>query len=322
MAQKTLTTSYLAQLTNANHDGVTQQIDDRLQGFETDNMMLLQAVSGVHTARQGEDAAYRRYSGKDFASDDLKREDALEDKYMSTIRALLNALLCLPEDEPLRRKAEMAVQLYKDFNFRVADGFEAEARKTLNMVQQWQAATGYTLQELGIEPWVVKARQQAQKVLQLVAVRVDNESAKVKGELATARKATDEAIRKVYDILNALNVLQPSAELTALTSVLFGIEDRAKLYYISGGKTSGGDTPTPSGNPTQGGTTGGGTSSEGGSGSGSGTGTITPGGGGSSSGGDPSTGGSGQDNGGSGSGGSTGGGTTPPGGDDDNGDMD
>ncbi len=29
MAQKTLTTSYLAQLTNANHDGVTQQIDDR-----------------------------------------------------------------------------------------------------------------------------------------------------------------------------------------------------------------------------------------------------------------------------------------------------
>jgi len=31
-------------------------------------------------------------------------------------------------------------------------GFEAEARKTLNMVQLWQAATGYTLQELGIAP--------------------------------------------------------------------------------------------------------------------------------------------------------------------------
>ncbi len=33
MAQKTLTTSYLAKLSNANHDGVTQQIDDRLQGL-------------------------------------------------------------------------------------------------------------------------------------------------------------------------------------------------------------------------------------------------------------------------------------------------
>ena len=29
MAQKTLTTSYLVKLSNANHDGVTQQICDR-----------------------------------------------------------------------------------------------------------------------------------------------------------------------------------------------------------------------------------------------------------------------------------------------------
>ena len=34
------------------------QIDDRLQGFETDNTMLQQAVAAVHTARQAEDAAY------------------------------------------------------------------------------------------------------------------------------------------------------------------------------------------------------------------------------------------------------------------------
>ena len=267
MASKTLATNFLTRLSNANHDGVTQQICDRLTAFSTDNAQLTTAIQGVTVARHSEDLAYHRYSGKDFASDDLKKEDALEDKYMSTIRALLNALLCLPEDEPLRRKAELAVQLYKDFNFRVADGFEAEARKTINMVQQWQAATGYTLQELGIAPWVTKAQQQAQKVLTLVTVRVDNESAKVKGELAAARKATDEAIRKAYDILNALVVLQPSAELTALITVLFGIEDRARLYYISGGKTGGdrptptpdggsdnggGDTPTPTPDPTPG----------------------------------------------------------------------
>jgi hypothetical protein len=41
MAKKTLTTSYLVKLSNANHDGVTQQIDDRLQAFETDNLMLI-----------------------------------------------------------------------------------------------------------------------------------------------------------------------------------------------------------------------------------------------------------------------------------------
>lgn len=97
MAQKTLTTSYLARLSNANHDGVTQQIDDRLAAFETDNTMFLNAATAVHAARQAEDIAFKRFSGKDFASDDLKREDRLEDQYMSTIRAMLNALTMLPE---------------------------------------------------------------------------------------------------------------------------------------------------------------------------------------------------------------------------------
>ena len=171
MAQKTLTTSYLARLSNANHDGVTQQIDDRLAAFETDNTMFLNAATAVHAARQAEDIAFKRFSGKDFASDDLKREDTdntmflnaatavhaarqaediafkrfsgkdfasddlkredrLEDQYMSTIRAMLNALTLLPETEPLRRKAEVAVQVFKDFQFQINDGFEAEARST------------------------------------------------------------------------------------------------------------------------------------------------------------------------------------------------
>ena len=75
MAQKTLTTSYLARLSNANHDGVTQQIDDRFAAFETDNTMFLNAATAVHAARQAEDIAFKRFSGKDFASDDLKHDD-------------------------------------------------------------------------------------------------------------------------------------------------------------------------------------------------------------------------------------------------------
>jgi hypothetical protein len=248
MANKTLTTSYLSRLTNANHDGVTQQIDDRLTGYSTDNAQLVAAVQAVTTTRHAEDTAFKRYSSKDFVSDDLKKEDGLEDNYMSAVNGILNSLLYLPETEPIRRKAQLAKQVLKDFNFSTSSGFEAEARNVLNMSQQWQNATEYTLAELGIEEWVQNAVVQANKVLQLVTVRVDNESTKVKGELANARKATDEAIRKAYDLLNALAVLQPSAELTHLINVLFSIEDRAKLYYIGGGK-SGGDTPSPSPTP-------------------------------------------------------------------------
>ena len=52
-----------------------------------------------------------------------------------------------------------------------------------------------------------------------------------------------------------MSVLEPSAELSALISVLIGIEERAKLYYIGSGK-SGGMKPTNSNAPTDnGGTT-------------------------------------------------------------------
>ncbi len=72
---------------------MTQQIDDRFAAFETDNTMFLNAATAVHAARQAEDIAFKRFSGKDFASDDLKREDRLEDQYMSTIRAMLRSNL-------------------------------------------------------------------------------------------------------------------------------------------------------------------------------------------------------------------------------------
>lgn len=57
----------------------SQQIDDRLSAFESDNTMLTTATAAVSAARQAEDVVYRRFSGKDFASDDLKAADRLED---------------------------------------------------------------------------------------------------------------------------------------------------------------------------------------------------------------------------------------------------
>lgn len=244
MATKTLTSSYLSRLTNANHDGVTQQICNRLQEAKVSNPMYAEAVKAVVEARQQEDDAYRRYSNKDFVSDDLRAADQLQDKYMTAVRGILRGILYLPETEPIYRKAQLAEQLFRDFQFSTHNGFEAEATKITNMVQQWKADKHYTLEELGISEWVDKADQQAKLVLNLIAQRVENESMKVKGEMAAARKVTDEAIERAYSLLNALNTFDPSTALTELMSLLFSIEDRARMYYLPGGKTEGGN-PLP-----------------------------------------------------------------------------
>ena len=107
---------------------MTQQIDDRFAEFETENQLFIAARNAVHQVRQGEDTAFKRFSGKDFASDDLKRENALEDKYMSTAQGILNGLLYLPETEPIRRKAQQARQVFRDFNFSTSDVFEERAK--------------------------------------------------------------------------------------------------------------------------------------------------------------------------------------------------
>ena len=42
MENPTLPTNWLAPLSNANHDGTTQQIDDDVGNFETENQVFLQ----------------------------------------------------------------------------------------------------------------------------------------------------------------------------------------------------------------------------------------------------------------------------------------
>ena len=51
METPTLPTNWLAALSNANHDGTTQQIDDAVGNFETENQVFLQKAQTVHQAR-------------------------------------------------------------------------------------------------------------------------------------------------------------------------------------------------------------------------------------------------------------------------------
>ena len=51
MENPTLPTNWLAALSNANHDGTTQQIDDAVGNFETENQVFLQKAQVVHQAR-------------------------------------------------------------------------------------------------------------------------------------------------------------------------------------------------------------------------------------------------------------------------------
>ena len=115
-----LNTAWLGELTNAHHDGTTQQIDDFVQAFETDNAKVLQKVAAVHQCRQTEDEVWLK-SQRDPAAKELEKADKRQDAYISAFRYINLGHAGLPEGEfvkgemkAARRATDLAIaDLYK-----------------------------------------------------------------------------------------------------------------------------------------------------------------------------------------------------------------
>ena len=302
--QKELNTAWLAQLANAHHDGTTQQIDDFVQAFETDNLMLIQKRTALHQRRQTEDDVWLKEQ-RDAAVPQLEKADHEQDCYVTAFRYTTQAHASLPEGEPTRQEAKQCLQVLKDFNLSTREAYGSESDKIIQMQQNLQSHQAF-LEQIGAWTFFLKAVTAAQQVRQLLGQRAQTKGEFVKGEMKAARRATDLAIADLYKTLMAMQELMPSEALTALITQLKGVELYAKQYYIasaSGASTNvAGGTSNANQNQNENGSgsnSGSGSTSASGSSSGSGTGSITPGGGSSS-----------------GSGSSSGGDNDEPGGDD------
>ena len=275
---------WLADLPNPHHDGTTQQIDDHVQAFETDNAVFNQKRTALHQARQTEDEVWLK-SQRDAVVPLLDAADKTQDGYVSAARYILMAHGGLPDTEPTKQEAAVCLQVYKDFKFRTDDAYGAEADKIIQMQQNLQPHQAF-LEQIGAWTFFTKAVAAAQQVRQYLSQRAQTKGEFVKGEMKSARRQTDLAIADLYKTLMAMQELMPSDALTALITQLKGVELYAKQYYIASasgastnvaGGTSGSNdsngSSSSNGSSGSGSTSGSGSSS----GSGSGTGSITPG---------------------------------------------
>ena len=232
-----LNTAWLDDLANPNHDGTTQQIDDFVQAFVTDNSIYNQKKAVVHQARLKEDEVWLK-SLRDDVVPQLEKADKKQDSYISASHYIMKGHAMLPEGEPTQAEAKQCVQVFRDFNFRTNDSYGAESDKIIQMQQNLQAHQAF-LTQIGAWTFFTKAVEQAQLVRQYLGQRAQTKGEFVKGEMKAARRATDQAIADLYKTIMAMMELMPSAELTALYTQLKGIELYARQYYISGGSGSG-----------------------------------------------------------------------------------
>ena len=227
---KQLTACYLVRLKNEVHNAVTVQIDDTVASFETDNPLFVRAREELHAARVREERVNGSISAKDFTSDDLLNASVKLDQFMATIRCAMRAYRYLPDEEDtMRRAAEIAYQRFLDYRYKRTDGYSAKANKANVLCDLWEQQQE-ELTALGIWQWIERIRTCAQRVLDLVDERLAHESVKEKGAVRAAREATNAAVERLYTVINSLNALTPSEELTELTKLLQTIRNRTVRY--------------------------------------------------------------------------------------------
>ena len=231
-----LNSSWLERLTNPNHDGITQQIDDSAMAYVTDNARFIEKRNAVHQCRQREDAVWLVVQ-RDPAVNRLANADNREDAYISAMRYTNLAHANLPDDEPTKAEAKECEQVFKDFKFRTDNNYGAEADKIIQMQQNFAPHQEF-LTQIGAWTFFTKAVEQAYLVRELLLERAQTEGEFVKGEMKNARAATDAAIADLFRTIDAMMDLMPSPELTALYNRMKGLEIYAKKYNLPGSSSS------------------------------------------------------------------------------------
>lgn len=226
-----LNTAWLAKLTNPHHDGTTQQIDDVVQAFTSDNQVFNQRRAALHQARQTEDDVWLK-SQRDDVVPLLEAADKRQDAYATAARYIMTAHAGLPDGEATRQEAKECLQVYKDYNFRTIDAYGAEADKIIQMQQNLQPHEAF-LTQIGAWPFYLKAVEAARQVRQYLTQRAQTMGQYVKGEMKSARLATDQAVAELYTTIEAMLELMPSEQLSALYTQLHGLELYARQYYLN-----------------------------------------------------------------------------------------
>ena len=96
-----------------NHDGTTQQIDDAVGNFETENQVFLQKAQAVHQARVQEDDVWQK-SQVDPVVKQLEAADKQQDSYMTAFRYINDGYAALPDGEALKPDALGVQRTFKD----------------------------------------------------------------------------------------------------------------------------------------------------------------------------------------------------------------
>ena len=196
----------IARATNAAHYEYLTTVRKRTEEIRLENELWQRAVDEFRAAYDKEDAAFKQYRAS-LKTSPLKEADKERDVHYAALRDAIKAYAKFPIPETAQH-AEPLLRVIKNYKIDTSANYMKESGLVDNMLQDMQAYTTQ-LRRLGLEILATRLKESNDKVRQLIAERNEERAEQVLGELAAARRASDEAYAVVVFYTNAYFAMNP-----------------------------------------------------------------------------------------------------------------
>ena len=219
-------------LNNGAHFQFIENVSDRLA---TDTKIkenaVGQAVIKALTEALTTEDKYLVLSQKSLLTDEIAHADKERDTLFTGYRTAVKGFLNMPI-AALAKNARELWQHLADYAIDPQMQLERETGLITNLCTDLVGKYATQVQALGLKPYVDALKTANERVETLLVQRTTDNSTKVVGALRTAREASDNAIRNLTKVVNALAILGNPADYAAFIDFMNTLIKRYKEQAI------------------------------------------------------------------------------------------
>ena len=219
-------------LNNGAHFQFIKNVSDRLA---TDTKIkenaVGQAVIKALTEALTTEDKYLVLSQKSLLTDEIAHADKERDTLFTGYRTAVKGFLNMPI-AALAKNARELWQHLADYAIDPQMQLERETGLITNLCTDLVGKYATQVQALGLKPYVDAQKTANERVETLLVQRTTDNSTKVVGALRTAREASDNAIRNLTKVVNALAILGNPADYAAFIDFMNTLIKRYKEQAI------------------------------------------------------------------------------------------
>ena len=218
----------LSHLNNGAHFQFMKNVSDRLATDTKikENAVGQAAIKALADALTAEDK-YLVLSQKSLLTDEISKADRERDTLFAGYRTAVKGFLNMPVAD-LAKHAHQLWQHLVDYAIDPKMQLERETGLITNLCTDLAGEYATQVQALGLKPYVDALKTANERVEALLVQRTADNSTKVIGALAAARRTSDDAIRNLIKVVNALAILGKPADYTAFIDFMNTLIKRYK----------------------------------------------------------------------------------------------